>query len=34
MSDGSSMFRRNLTRVMTVQVITLSLLGLLQWYFS
>jgi hypothetical protein len=30
--DGQ--FRRTLTRVMTVQVITLALLWLLQWWYS
>jgi hypothetical protein len=36
-NDGesdSARFRRTLARVMSVQVVTLLLLGLLQWWFS
>jgi hypothetical protein len=32
--EGNARFRRTLVRVMTVQVVTLLLLGLLQWRFS
>ena len=32
--ESRARFRRTLVRVMTVQVVTLLLLGLLQWRFS